>query len=81
MGRLNCSPEAFFRLFNYTGTLTDNGLTIGTLPMFSGWTAGIDTLTPGQVNLVVVVPEPGVVGLMGFGLGLIYFALRRKASG
>ncbi len=40
-----------YRLIDYTGTLTDNTLTVGTLP--PGYAATVDTETPGQVNLVV----------------------------
>lgn len=42
-----------YTLFTYTGTLTDNGLTIGTLPL--GVYATVDTTTAGQVNLIVTV--------------------------
>ena len=41
-----------YRLFNYGGTLTYNGLTIGTTPN-PGFTYTISTNTAGQVNLVV----------------------------
>jgi fibronectin-binding autotransporter adhesin len=46
-----------YTLLNYTGSLTDNVLEIGTLP--SGYNATISTATAGQVSLVVtqaVVP-------------------------
>ena len=47
-----------WRLFNYTGTLTNNALTLGTTPTLgSGQSFEIDTSTVGQVNLIVV-PEP-----------------------
>ena len=47
-----------WRLFNYTGTLTNNTLTLGTTPTLgSGQSFEIDTSTVGQVNLIVV-PEP-----------------------
>ena len=39
-----------YRLFNYTGTLTNNGLTLGSMP--SGSTNVLQTSTAGQVNLV-----------------------------
>jgi len=42
-----------YRLFNYTGTLTDNGLVIGSLP--AGTSATLDVTTDKQVNLNVVV--------------------------
>jgi len=38
-----------YRVFNYAGTLTDNGLTVGSLP---GGTAFVQTVIGGQVNLV-----------------------------
>ena len=39
-----------YRMFNYGGALTDNGLAIGTLP--GGGTAAVQTSIAGQVNLV-----------------------------
>ncbi|KQZ73892.1 hypothetical protein ASE06_16385 [Sphingopyxis sp. Root214] len=39
-----------YRLFNYGGALTDNGLSLGTLP--AGANVGIQTSIAGQVNLV-----------------------------
>jgi polygalacturonase len=41
-----------YRLFNYGGTLTDNGLTVGTTPSTS-FTYTVSTSTTGQVNLIV----------------------------
>lgn len=38
-----------YRVFNYTGTLTDNGLTVGSVPT-PDFT--LQTAVPGQVNLV-----------------------------
>ena len=45
-----------YRLFNYTGTLTEpsGGLTQGTMPAGLGYTYTVDTGTTGQVNLDVV---------------------------
>jgi fibronectin-binding autotransporter adhesin len=68
-----------WRLFNYTGTLTDNGVTLGSMPSLGNvdyfWE--IDTSTAGQVNLVVAtIPEPGVA-LLG-GLGLLALLRRRR---
>ncbi len=40
-----------YPLFTYSGTLTYNGLTIGTAPF--GFNYSISTNTPGQINLVV----------------------------
>lgn len=51
------APVAW-RLFTYSGTLTDNGVTLGSLPtLASGQSYQLDTTTAGQVNLVVI-PEP-----------------------
>ena len=40
-----------YTLFTYTGALTDNGLTVGTLP--DGFMAEVDTTVTGQVRLIV----------------------------
>ncbi len=74
-----------WRLFNYLTDpaygLTDNGLSIGSMPTLSGGLSfGIETSTPGQVNLVVV-PEPSTFALTllgGFGLLAVY-RFRRSA--
>lgn len=47
-----------FRLFDYTGTLTDNTLDVAGLPADTQGT--VDTSTPGEVNLVVITPEPEI---------------------
>lgn len=46
-----------YRLFNYGGTLTYNGLAVGTKPN-SNFTYTVSTDTPGQVNLVVGSAAP-----------------------
>ncbi len=65
-----------WRLFNYTGTLINNTLNLGTIDVGSGLTASIDTTTPFQVNLVVI-PEPNVAALIG-ALGGILLLRRRR---
>ena len=47
-----------YRLFDYTGTLTDNTLTVTGVP--ADVQASVDTSTPGQVNLDVITPEPAI---------------------
>ena len=42
-----------YRLLDYTGTLTDNGLSLGTVPLAAGLSAAINTTVLGQVNLLV----------------------------
>ncbi|WP_052071784.1 autotransporter-associated beta strand repeat-containing protein [Sphingopyxis sp. MWB1] len=56
-GRLDVTVSAggafdvgVYRLFNYTGALTDNGLTLGSLP--AGGNMAVQTSIAGQVNLV-----------------------------
>ncbi|MCW0047099.1 autotransporter domain-containing protein [Brevundimonas sp. BT-123] len=43
--------DGVYRIFNYGGTLTDNGMTLGPLP--AGANGNIQTVFAGQVNLVV----------------------------
>ena len=46
-----------YQLIDYTGTLTDNGLTIGTVPSsFLPQDLSVLTATAGQVNLLVATP-------------------------
>lgn len=61
-----------YRLIDYSGTLTDNGLTLN--PLAAPFNGSIDVSTPGQVNLVVL-PEPGSLALAG---GLLAVGLRRR---
>jgi fibronectin-binding autotransporter adhesin len=69
-----------WRLLNYSGTLTNNSLDLGSMPTLgANFAFALDTSTPGQVNLNIVsaVPEApallfgtlicGVVGLVRFG--------------
>jgi len=66
-----------WRLFNYSGTLTNNTLTLGSLPTLgAGQSYSIDTATAGQVNLVVI-PEPSAIALAGVGMTAVAWAVRR----
>jgi fibronectin-binding autotransporter adhesin len=67
-----------YRLFDYTGTLTDSGLAVGSLP--AGFTATIDELTPNQVNLDVsaIAPEPSSWILAALGSLAMSWQLARK---
>jgi fibronectin-binding autotransporter adhesin len=72
-----------WRLFNYAGgTFTNNGLSLNSLPSpGAGRSFQIDTSTAGQVNLVVVVPEPGTA--VGAGIGIMVaarFLARRRVA-
>ena len=72
-----------WRLFTYTGALTNNGLVLGSTPtLSSGLTLAVDTSTPNQVNLIVV-PEPAasVSAMAGIGvLALLRARLTRKKN-
>ncbi|WP_158257950.1 autotransporter outer membrane beta-barrel domain-containing protein [Sphingopyxis lindanitolerans] len=51
--------EGVYRLINYGGTLTDNGLDIGTVPGgFSATDLAVQTSVASQVNLIVAAPAP-----------------------
>jgi len=45
-----------YRIFNYTGALTDNGLALGTVPL--GFSETVDTSVANQVNLDVIIGGP-----------------------
>jgi fibronectin-binding autotransporter adhesin len=67
-----------WRLFTYSGTLTDNGLSLGSTPtLSSGLSFAVDTSTPNEVNLIVV-PEPAATGAAVLGVGLVAFARMRR---
>ncbi len=67
----------YWTIITYTGTLTDNGLDLGTMPALpNGWGWTVDTVTQsGEVRLVI--PEPSAL-LLG-GLGLFALLRRRRA--
>ena len=66
-----------YRLFNYTGQLIDNGLSLGTTP--AGFGYAIDTSIANQVNLTVTaVPEPTTLAMAGMGLGILGLVWRRN---
>lgn len=68
-----------WRLFNYSGTLTDNGLSLGTLPTLgAGQSYVLDTATTGQVNLSVI-PEPtSLLSTGALALAALTACLRRN---
>jgi fibronectin-binding autotransporter adhesin len=84
-GLLNVTPTSgsfagitsgSWRLFNYSGTLTNNILGFNTMPSLDpGYSWSLDLATSGQVNLTVV-PEPGAA-LLG-GLGMLALLRRRR---
>jgi len=70
-----------WRLFNYSGTLTDNSVTLGSMPTLApGQSYLIDTSTANQVNLVVV-PEPAVYASVVSGLAMLLMLRRRRFAG
>ena len=80
---LSATVGNIWRLLTYAGTLTNNGLSLGTVPtLSSGLTLAFDTSTPNEVNLIVV-PEPtaAVSAMAGVGLiALLRARLTRKAN-
>jgi fibronectin-binding autotransporter adhesin len=73
------SPNTSYQLFSYTGTLTDNGLQIGTVP--AGYSASDFSLSVSGGKLMLsAVPEPGVMALLLAGVAAWPFALRRRGG-
>ena len=81
-GELDLTPLAGFdvgtyRLFNYTGTLTNNTVVFGDVP--AGFVGSIDTTTANQVNLVVTaVPEPTAIGAAAVAAAGLLLRRRRR---
>jgi fibronectin-binding autotransporter adhesin len=69
-----------WRLINYSGTLTDNILNIGTVPTLpAGDVLKVDTSTAGQVNLVLTTaPEPAGLSVLALA-GVAGLRRRRNA--
>jgi autotransporter-associated beta strand protein len=75
---LSATQGNTWRLFTYAGTLTNNGLSLGSTPtLSSGLSFAVDTSTPNEVNLIVV-PEPAATGAAVLGVGLVAFARMRR---
>lgn len=75
-GTFDTVTTGTWRLFNYSGSLTNNILSLNSMPaLASGYSWSLDTATAGQVNLTVV-PEPGAA-LLG-GLGMLALLRRRR---
>jgi fibronectin-binding autotransporter adhesin len=65
-----------WRLFNYSGSLTNNALTLGTMPALgAGREWSINTATLGQINLAII-PEPSTALLST--LGVLALLRRRR---
>lgn len=80
-GTLNVTSGALsagtWRLINYSGLLTDNELSIGSINLAANHVAAINTAVNGQVDLVVtLIPEPASLALAG--LGLLLMVPRRR---
>lgn len=67
-----------YKLFGYTGTLTDNTLSLGTTP--AGFSYSIDTTSFANAVYVNVTPEPGKASLFGLGLAALIWRRRRPAG-
>jgi fibronectin-binding autotransporter adhesin len=75
---LSATAGNTWRLFTYAGTLTNNGLSLGSTPtLSSGLTLAVDTSRPNEVNLIVV-PEPVATVAAALGVGLMAAARMRR---
>ncbi|NWK56517.1 autotransporter-associated beta strand repeat-containing protein [Verrucomicrobiaceae bacterium N1E253] len=75
---LNAEAGDRWVLLEYSGTLTDNGLDLGTLPtLTAGLDFELDLSGGGEVGLVVI-PEPSTFTL--FGLGAFALIMRRSKN-
>jgi fibronectin-binding autotransporter adhesin len=68
--------EGIYRIFDYTGALTNNGLDLEAAFLLAHPGSFIDTTTAHQVNLVVI-PEPQAAAWLAATLGL-FLARRRR---
>jgi fibronectin-binding autotransporter adhesin len=78
---LAVEQDTAWRLFNYSGSLSGAGLTLGSTPtLAAGLSLELDTSTAGEVNLVVV-PEPSAILLALGGIAACGWRLRRMPRG
>ena len=69
-----------YTLLTYTGSLTDNGLTLGTLPGAFTYSITNTGSSNGSVILnVSIIPEPATLGLLSLG-GLMMLKRRRHSA-
>jgi autotransporter-associated beta strand protein len=71
--------QGAYTLFTYTGILTDNVLTMGTISLAVGDTASINTSTLGVITLSVV-PEPATCALVCVAAGALILLRRKRRS-
>lgn len=74
----SAAPGTRWRLFNYSGLLTDNGLTLGQMPELAdpAWRYAVDASIAGRIDLVVyTIPEPASGALL---LAAVASAISRR---